>query len=428
MSPDLHPAGPGGPEDTAGPGGPENKPGPEDTPNPRTIVNSCGVLLDAAGRILFVHRRPDRHRWPDLWHIPGGEAEDDEDVDATLVRELQEELGIEVQTFEFLDTIFDEEPLSGRRAVHNIYAVRSYDGVPALTAPEEHDALEWLAPDQLEAHGVPASLQAVLAPLSGAEPDHASGASFEHVDHEDAWDRLSAHYQEFAKIPTHQVHYGAGTPTENELQLLGDIAGRSVIEVGCGGGQNTIAFKRLGAARAVGVDQSTEQLDFARALAAEEAIDVEFLKSRVEDLAPIPDASFDAAFSSYCFQFVSDIAATFQSVHRILRPGGRFAFCLDHPAYMMFGDDGLTMTKPYFQRDAEFIWPFETGYVTRMTAVYHTIEDLFTALHDAGLVVDKLLEPTFTESDTGSWSRDVDRAQRVPRTIIFAAHKPEHTT
>ena len=133
------------------------------TANPRTIVNSCGVLVDGAGRILFVHRRPDRDRWPDLWYIPGGEAEDDEDVDATLVRELREELGIEVQTFEFLDTIFDQEPQSGRRAVHNIYAVHTYDGTPALTAPEEHDALEWLALDQLEAHGVPASLQAVLA-------------------------------------------------------------------------------------------------------------------------------------------------------------------------------------------------------------------------------------------------------------------------
>ncbi len=393
----------------------------------RTIVTSCGVLIDSAGRVLFVHRRDDRERWPGIWYLPGGEALDDEDVDDTLVRELREEVGVDVRSHDFLETLFDEEPISGRRAVHNIYAVLDFDGDPQLLAHEEHDQIEWLSLDQLPLRGVPDPLITLLVERMGAPPPAPQVDNIEPLGAEQGWDKISSRYQEYAKIPTDKIHYGAGTPTENELQLVGDPQGRDVIDVGCGGGQNTIAFKRAGAARVVGIDQSTEQLEFARGLAASEGIDVEFLKSAVETLDPVPDASFDAAFSSYCFQFVADIRATFCSVYRVLRPGGRFAFCLDHPAYMMFGAEGFTLTKPYFQRNADFIWPFRQGEATGMSAVYHTVEDMFAALREAGFVVESILEPELEEQQVGNWKHDVDRARKIPRTVIFAARKPEES-
>ena len=400
----------------------------------RTIVTSCGVLIDSVVRVLFVHRRDDRDRWPGIWYLPGGEALDDEDVDDALVRELREEVGVDVRRHDFLETLFDEEPISGRRAVHNIYAVLEFEGDPELLAPEEHDQIEWLSLDQLPSRGVPDPLTALLVERMGAPPPVPPAAEIEPPDTspaveplepEEGWDQISSRYQEYAKIPTDKIHYGAGTPTENELQLVGDPQGRDVIDVGCGGGQNTIAFKRAGAARVVGIDQSTEQLEFARDLAAREGIDVEFLKSAVETLDSVPDASFDAAFSSYCFQFVADIRATFRSIYRVLRPGGRFAFCLDHPAYMMFGTEGFTLTKPYFQRHADFIWPFRQGGLTGMSAVYHTVEDMFAALRQAGFVVESILEPELEEQQIGDWKHDVDRARKIPRTVIFAARKPE---
>ena len=61
------------------------------------------------------------------------------------------------------------------------------------------------------------------------------------------------------------AHYGPDIPTEAELRLLGDLKGKKVLELGCGGAQCSIAFAKQGAT-AIGVDFSAAQLAFARQL------------------------------------------------------------------------------------------------------------------------------------------------------------------
>ena len=51
-----------------------------------------------------------------------------------------------------------------------------------------------------------------------------------------SWNTVSASYQAERRISTDDVHYGPLAPGERELRLLGDVAGRCVIEIGCGGG------------------------------------------------------------------------------------------------------------------------------------------------------------------------------------------------
>ena len=152
-------------------------------------------------------------------------------------------------------------------------------------------------------------------------------------------------------------------------------------------------------------------------------------KFRVGDMMalPVASASFDLVTTGYGLRNVPDLERSLAEIHRVLRPGGRFAFCVGHPAYAMFGEEGYDLSKPYFQRDAEFIWPFDDGHVSRMTVVHHTSEDLFDALRLAGFQVERLLEPEFTEREVGNWKRDVERAKSIPRTIIFAARKPPPT-
>ncbi|WP_415379961.1 class I SAM-dependent methyltransferase [Halosimplex sp. TS25] len=87
-----------------------------------------------------------------------------------------------------------------------------------------------------------------------------------------------------------------GTTADDDLTLLPDVAGTDVLELGCGGGQCSVALAQRGA-NVTGLDLSEEQLSFARELAAEHGADVAFVQGDVTDLGAFPDDSFDVAFN-----------------------------------------------------------------------------------------------------------------------------------
>ena len=126
------------------------------------------------------------------------------------------------------------------------------------------------------------------------------------TDNAAAWDRHSAAYQAGARLPTDVAHYGPDIPTEAELHLLGDVRGRRVLELGCGGAQCSIAFAKQGAS-AIGVDFSAEQLAFARRLCEREEVKVELRQGDLADLAWLRGDSIDLVFSAYAFGYVEDL-------------------------------------------------------------------------------------------------------------------------
>ncbi len=144
-----------------------------------------------------------------------------------------------------------------------------------------------------------------------------------------SWNALSAQYQAHTRISTDDVHYGSLAPGERELRLLGEVAGKRVIEIGCGGGQNSIALTKWGAT-CIGVDPSPAQLDHARRLAREIGVEVHFVEGVAENLSPFPDESFDIVLSSYAFDYVTDLRRAYDEAWRVLVPGGLFVFCLSH--------------------------------------------------------------------------------------------------
>lgn len=107
-----------------------------------------GALI-RAGRVLLVHRRPDKHAYPDLWDLPGGMMEVGETELETLARELHEELDVEVATAAAthlcrLTAGAVEEPV-----LLSAWLVPDWQGTPANVAPEEHDGIAWFSLDDL---------------------------------------------------------------------------------------------------------------------------------------------------------------------------------------------------------------------------------------------------------------------------------------
>ncbi len=240
------------------------------------------------------------------------------------------------------------------------------------------------------------------------------------TDNAAAWDRYAAVYQAGAQLPTTVAHYGPDIATEADLRLLGDMKGKRVLELGCGGAQCSIAFAKAGAT-AIGVDFSTEQLAFARRLCEREEVRVELRHGDLADLAFLRADSIDLVFSAYAFGYVEDLNRVFRQVHRVLKVGAPLVFSLPHPAYDMIDDDAdpaLLVRRSYFERTPiDYQWA-GIGF----TDYHHTFADLYMSLVRASYRVDLVLEPEPSAKGPRSqfWREPFSM---VPRTLIIRARK-----
>jgi len=172
------------------------------------------------------------------------------------------------------------------------------------------------------------------------------------ADNRAAWNATSREYQAQHRIPTDDAYYGPRAPPESTLGLVGEVRGKRLLEIGCGGGQASIAFAKQGAFVA-GKDLSEEQLAFARELAAQEGVRVEFHQGTVEVLPEFADRSLDIVFSAWALPYVEHIGSCFREVHRVLRPGGLFVFSYGHPFSYKVSERGppWTVTGRYWDVD-----------------------------------------------------------------------------
>jgi SAM-dependent methyltransferase len=141
------------------------------------------------------------------------------------------------------------------------------------------------------------------------------------------WDGYSDEYQ--AKhgeelAASGGLAWGTTQISEADLQVLGEVAGRDILELGCGAAQWSIALAKRGA-RPVGLDLSERQLAHARRLMADAGVDFPLIHASAE-LVPLPDASFDIVFCDHGAMTFADPYRSVPEVARLLRPGGLFAF------------------------------------------------------------------------------------------------------
>jgi SAM-dependent methyltransferase len=124
---------------------------------------------------------------------------------------------------------------------------------------------------------------------------------------------------------------------EAELEVLGDVAGKDVLEFGCGAAQWSISLAKLGA-RPVGLDLSPRQLEHARQAIAEAGVEFPLIEASAEDV-PLDDASFDIVFCDHgAFNF-ADPMRLVPECARLLRPGGLLAFSMVTPVLDIFWDN-----------------------------------------------------------------------------------------
>jgi SAM-dependent methyltransferase len=173
----------------------------------------------------------------------------------------------------------------------------------------------------------------------------------------DYWDRTSDEYQaaHAAQLDKAGLAWGVWSIPESELNALGQVAGKDVLEFGCGAAQWSIGLTRLGA-RCVGLDNSARQLEHARRLLAAAGLEVPLLHASAEAV-PLPDASFDIVFCDHGAMTFADPERTVPEAARLLRTGGRFAFNAETPLHFICWDDAANriddrLHSNYFERSS----------------------------------------------------------------------------
>ncbi|GIW13662.1 MAG: hypothetical protein KatS3mg062_1101 [Tepidiforma sp.] len=221
---------------------------------------------------------------------------------------------------------------------------------------------------------------------------------------------------------------GGSTLFPEELELLGELAGRRLVHLQCNAGQDTLSLARLGA-RVTGVDISDEAIAFARDLSRETGIAAEFVRADIYDwfeAAAARGEQFDLAFSSYgAICWLSDLEAWARGIAAVLAPGGAFVLVEFHPFASMF-DNRLQLTWPYrspepfldggvgdyvaVSREGLVPWGYQEGVADFRNPApgaefAHGTADVITALIEAGLLLE-----VFREYDYANGCRFFDIA------------------
>lgn len=172
-----------------------------------------------------------------------------------------------------------------------------------------------------------------------------------------------------------------------ELELLGDLSGKSVLHLQCHFGQDTISLGRMGA-RATGVDLSDKAIAKAKELAEQTGVQAEFICSDIYELPKHLDQQFDIVFTSYgTIGWLPDMDKWAAVVSRFLKPGGEFVFAEFHPVVWMFDDNFEKVGYNYFNTGA--ILESESGtYADREAEI---TQEYVMWNHSMGEVVNSLI-------------------------------------
>ncbi len=124
-----------------------------------TILVVAVALIDTDGRVLIA-RRPEGKQMAGLWEFPGGKVEPGERPEAALIRELREELGIEVSQSCLAPFVFASHAYESFHLLMPLYLCRRWEGT---VVAREHAALKWVRPNQLSDWPMPPADEPLVA-------------------------------------------------------------------------------------------------------------------------------------------------------------------------------------------------------------------------------------------------------------------------
>lgn len=204
---------------------------------------------------------------------------------------------------------------------------------------------------------------------------------------------VRAGYDRWAAVYDHDANPLIALEESRVYELVGDVRGRNVLDLGCGTGRHALRLA-AGGAMVTGIDFSEGMLAEARRKPGADGI--RFLAHDLLTPLPFVDASFDLVVSGLVLEHLPTLDGFFVEMRRVLKPGGAAVVSAMHPAMMLRG------TQARFTDPA-------SGEVVSPGSVPHSVSAFVTAAVRAGFRIDHISEH----------APDAELAARVPRAAKY---------
>jgi cyclopropane fatty-acyl-phospholipid synthase-like methyltransferase len=217
--------------------------------------------------------------------------------------------------------------------------------------------------------------------------------------------------------------YGVEFVTENDLNLFGDVSGKTMLEIGCGSGHSLKYHADNDAGEVWGLDLSKNQIENAKKYLSENKYYPKLICASMEEESDIPEEYFDIVYSIYAIGWATDLQHVFNKIHSYMKKDGIFIFSWKHPLHscVKLDNEKLMFAKSYFDES------WDTIKVDDMDIILSSrkISTYINALISAGFVIEKMIEQTDEETMNmrGEMSNRSKKAQMIPLSFVFKVRK-----
>ena len=202
-------------------------------------------------------------------------------------------------------------------------------------------------------------------------------------------------FEEYAKMPRSRDGLSAAGEWHQLKPLFPPLAGKTVLDLGCGYGWHCRFAAEQGAVKVLGLDLSRKMIEEANRRNAEKRI--EYRVCGIEE-DEYPENKWDCVVSNLALHYIEDIDKIFQKVYQTLKPGGNFLFNIEHPVFTA----GVGQDWVYTAEGKPQYWPIDNYFIPgkrsthflgcEVVKQHHTLTQIMMGLLDNGFELEAVKE------------------------------------